>query len=48
MAKLKDRLAVSDKKIKELGTLYLYTIEFGVLQINNEKKIIGAGITACL
>lgn len=37
-------LGASDEDIKKLGTIYWFTIEFGILLQNNEKKIYGAGI----
>lgn len=37
-------LAASDEDIKKLGTIYWFTIEFGLCMQHNEKKIYGAGI----
>lgn len=37
-------LAASDEDIAKLGTIYWFTIEFGVCLQRNERKIYGAGI----
>ena len=37
-------LAASDEDIAKLGTIYWFTVEFGVCMQNNERKIYGAGI----
>jgi phenylalanine-4-hydroxylase len=37
-------LAASDEDIEKLGTIYWFTIEFGVCLQENERKIYGAGI----
>ena len=37
-------LAASDEGIKKIGTIYWFTIEFGLCQQQGKKKIYGAGI----
>jgi phenylalanine-4-hydroxylase len=37
-------LSATDEDIAKLGTLYWFTVEFGVCLQNNERKVYGAGI----